>query len=146
MKTITSFLGIIISAFVLASCDIETSDNGPLDGYWHLTRVDTLSTGGACDFSSRRVFWGVQAGLLNVCDYDVAFDGYLMHFENDGLTLRVFNPYTDDRKEGDVKVEDPELLAPLGINALDETFRIEVLSGKSMMLATDKLRLNFRKM
>ena len=32
----------------LTSCEIETSENGDLDGYWHLEQVDTLATGGVC--------------------------------------------------------------------------------------------------
>ena len=31
---------------VLAGCDIETSDNGDLDGMWRLESVDTLASGG----------------------------------------------------------------------------------------------------
>ena len=31
---------------MIAACDIHTSDNGYLDGYWQLKSVDTLSNGG----------------------------------------------------------------------------------------------------
>lgn len=53
------FLFFIIGiGLLLTSCDIETSDNGDLDGYWHLVRVDTLATGVSSDLSETRVFWG----------------------------------------------------------------------------------------
>lgn len=136
----------VIALSALSSCEIETSANGDLDGFWHLVRVDTLSTGGVRDMSAGRVFWSVQADLLNITDYDRHYKGYLFHFENTGSSLRVYDPYEDNRAEGDIKVEDPSVLFPLGVNALDETFGIDRLDGSSMTLSTDELRLNFKKM
>ena len=60
-----------IALTTLASCEIETSDNGDFDGFWHLERVDTLATGGTLDLSKKRVFWGVQYKLISVRDVDV---------------------------------------------------------------------------
>ena len=34
--TIKSLLAALATPFLLASCTVETSDNGPLDGFWHL--------------------------------------------------------------------------------------------------------------
>lgn len=146
MKVIKSFIIAVLTAVVLGSCELETSDNGHFDGFWHLVSVDTLSTGGTCDLSDKRMFWGVQVNLLNVTDYDKNAKGYFLRFENAGSTLRLYDPYENNRTEGDIKVEDPSLLAPFGINALDETFRIEKLNKSRMILATDNLRLNFKKM
>jgi len=146
MKAVKSFIIMALAVSVMASCDLETYDNGKLDGFWHMVRVDTLSTGGMCDMSDRRVFWGVQANLLNVADYDKAPRGYIFHFENAGSTLRLYDAYVDNREEGDIKVEDPSVLSPFGINALEETFRIESLGSSHMTLATDELRLSFKKM
>ncbi len=61
--TIKSLLATLATTLLLASCNVETSDNGPLDGFWHLERVDTLATGGTTDYSSGYVFWGVQKDL-----------------------------------------------------------------------------------
>lgn len=135
-----------LAIYALSSCSIETSDNGDLDGFWHLTRVDTLSSGGVCDLSGKLVYWSIQMNLLNVTDYDVSNYGYLLRFKDENSTLRVYDPYTHDRSNGDVKVENPASLAPFGINALDETFTIENLSGSRMTLATEELRLSFKKM
>lgn len=146
MKKIFATFFIISALFAISSCSLETSDNGDLDGFWHLTRVDTIATGNACDMSGERVFWSVQMNLLNVTDYRTSSYGYLLRFINENSTLRVYDPYTHDRPNGDVKVEDPAQLAPLGINSLDETFNIESLSSKRMILSTNELRLSFTKM
>lgn len=37
----------LIGTFVMvfSSCEMETSKNGDLDGYWHLESIDTLENG-----------------------------------------------------------------------------------------------------
>ena len=134
-----------ISMATFTACTIETSGNGDLDGFWHLTQIDTLSTGCSADKSEELLFWAVQADLLNVVDRRIGSD-YLMRFDKSGTTLRVYEPYGNDRMSGDIKVEDPLELAPLGINALDETFTIENLSSSKMTLNDGFLRLSFVKM
>ena len=42
---ILMLVGMLVLCFQSA-CTLETSDNGDLDGYWHLEQVDTLATGG----------------------------------------------------------------------------------------------------
>ena len=131
-----------------ASCDIETSDNVPLDGYWHLVCVDTLSTGVSTDLSDTHVFWGVQMNLLQAIDHDhdTGHYGYLFNFENNGKTLRLYNAHKHERAEGDILVEDVEILKPLGVNTLDDLFAIEKLNSKEMVLRDNLLRLWFEKM
>lgn len=138
---------VVFSAIAMMfSCTFETSDNGDLDGFWHLERVDTLSTGGSCDMSERLVFWSVQMDLMNVADYKNNVNGYIMRFDHTGSLFRIYEPYVNDRMEEDPKVEDVQLLVPFGINALDETFTINRLTGSDMTLSTDELRLYFHKM
>lgn len=44
---IIMFLAFAVMGLLLpSSCTIEASDNGDFDGFWHLERVDTLTTGG----------------------------------------------------------------------------------------------------
>ena len=133
---------------LLTSCDIETSDNGQLDGYWHLVRVDTLATEGSCDFSETRVFWGVQMHLIQAVDHDndTGHYGYLFNFDYNGQTLRLYNAHKHERADGDPLVEDIEVLAPLGINAFDNLFKIEKLNSADMVLKDDVLRLWFERM
>ena len=136
-------------SLTLGGCSIEMSDNGELDGYWHLERVDTLSTGGVCDLSGQLRFWAVQAKMLALMDRGNDANGgafgYLLRFEHNGSKLRLYQPLLNDRVNGDSKVEDAKLLAPFGVNALDETFRVVSLSGSKMTLRTEELQLSFKK-
>ena len=135
-------------SMLLTSCNIETSDNGTLDGYWHLVRVDTLATGRSSDQSEARVFWGVQMRLIEAVDHDhdTGHYGYLFNFEHQGQTLRLYNGHKHERADGDLLVEDAATLAPLGISSLDELFTIEQLDSGGMVLRDDRLRLWFEKM
>jgi hypothetical protein len=47
MKKIIGVLSLAVMMLTLSSCEVETSQNGDLDGFWHLEQVDTLATGGA---------------------------------------------------------------------------------------------------
>ena len=123
-QIIKSLLAALATPFLLASCNVETSDNGPLDGFWHLERIDTLATGGTTDYSSGYVFWGVQKI-------------YLDHGHED-------NP--NHEQGGDIPVEAIDNnLRQLGINALPEHFKKEALNANRMILSTEKLRLKFKK-
>ena len=131
----------------LSSCELYSSDNGDFDGYWHLVKVDTLSTGTSCDMSERRVFWGVQAHLIEAIDhdYDPTHYGYLFYFEKDDLFLKLFNAHRHNRSEGDILVEDATALSPLGVNSLEDRFRIISLNYREMVLEDNLLRLSFKK-
>ena len=87
---------------MLTGCDIETSGNGKLDGYWHMTAVDTIAT--------------------------------------------LFEPYQNDRNEGDPALDDDEKLKPFGLEGPDQSFAVEMLKSKEMTLATNNLRIHFKKM
>lgn len=136
---------------MLYSCDIETSDNGDFDGFWHLEQVDTLATGGVSDFSKARVFWGVQAKLVSVRDVDKDGNfGYYLRFRQTGDSIIMHSPYKNnwhqDRENGgDLPVSDATLLAPYGINNLEEGFLKEHLSGGKMVLRSKTLRLRFKR-
>lgn len=142
------FLYILSIVLLFTSCDIETSDNGQLDGYWHLVRVDTLTSGVSCDFSNTRVFWGVEMNLIQVVDHDndSGHYGYLFNFEYKGNTLRLYNAHKHERADGDPLVENVEVLQSLGINSLDDFFTIEKLNKNDMVIKDDYLRLWFEKM
>lgn len=152
------FLPILLMAMWLlvgaASCgvDIETSDNGDLDGFWHLERVDTLATQKTVDYSGKRIFWAVQAKLLNVRDVDKDGRlGYLLRFSQTSDSLILSSPYkfnwheNEQSEGGDIPVEDAEELRPYGINGLEEHYYKEALSGGKMILRSKTLRLEFRK-
>lgn len=136
---------------LLASCTLETSDNGDFDGFWHLEQVDTLATGKSANLSNRRVFWGVQYKLINVRDVDVdGALGYYLRFTQTAGDITTYSPYKngwheDSANGGDTPISDAKLLAPYGINNIEEHFVKERLTGHTMILVSPTLRLHFRK-
>lgn len=130
----------------LGACTLETSDNGHLDGFWHLTRVDTLATGTTEDMSQRRLFWSVQLTLIDMRDADGNHSECISHFEMRSDSLFLFDEYLYDRTQGDVKIENADPLRPFGINRLGEKFQVQQLSSDRMTLQSDVVRLRFEKM
>lgn len=128
----------------LHSCTIEQSDNGKLDGFWKLTRVDTLATGGQLNLSEKGIFWSVQMNLLSVEDkYDDGAIPILFRFAHEGGQLKLSEPRESYQMTGDKLVEDVNKLKPFGINQINETFQVETLNSSHLYLSTDKLRLSF---
>lgn len=154
-QIIKSLLAVLATPFLLASCNVETSDNGPLDGFWHLERVDTLVTGGSTDYHKGYVFWGVQKDLMYIKDSSNGSIGaYYLRFNQTHDSLHVTKIYLDHGHEdnpnheqgGDIPVEAIDNnLRQLGINALPEHFKKEALNANHMILSTEKLRLKFKK-
>ena len=138
--------------FGMSSCTLETSDNGYFDGYWHLERVDTLATGGWCDYSKRRIFWGVQFKLLSCNDADVGPRGCYFRFDQTADSIIVHTPYKNNWHQdngpdgGDIPiivVNDD--LRQYGINNLREPFFKEKYKSDKMILRSETLRLYFTK-
>lgn len=147
---------ICLSALLLTlsftSCDMETSDNGDLDGFWHLEQIDTLSTGGVCDYSGRKVFWGVQYKLISVRDMAVVSRGYYFRFNQTGDSLVLSSPYANHwhQDQGDDGGDIPIIavtndMRDYGVNQLEEHYYKEKLTGGKMVLRTKNLRLRFTK-
>lgn len=131
---------------LLPSCDgIETSNNGDLDGMWHLVKMDSLDIQKTIDYKHEGIFWSVQNDLLQVDDKQVRYRSCLLRFEKKSETLRVFDPYLYNRDDGDELVDNNAFLTPFGINALNETFSIEKLNRNRMILKSQLLRLYFSK-
>ncbi len=145
MKKIISICTLcFVLCTLLYSCKLETSDNGKLDGFWKLTRVDTLATGGVLDLTESGIFWSVQMNLLSVKDkYQDDAREILFRFEHKNGTLKLYEPYEGYQYTGDKAVEDVKKLEPFGINQLTETFNVETLNGDHLYLSTSKLRLSF---
>ncbi len=127
----------------LEACDVEFSDNGALDGFWQMTSVDTIATGGVRNMVGSKIYWSVQKELLEV--KQIGFFGILFRFEYNNAFLTLSNPYVNDRDSSDIKVEDVSLIQPMGVNSLDEQFQVLQLDNKIMKLQSPILRLNFRR-
>ena len=132
----------------LASCEIETSGNGKLDGLWLLTMVDTLATEQTADVAAESMTWGFQGQLLQLreatMDYHPA--NILCRFDRSGNQLTVSSPVYNDRDKGDPAVENVDDLRPFGISQPEEHFTIVTLTRSHLVLKNEQLRLNLKKM
>lgn len=126
------------------SCDIHFSENGELDGFWQLARVDTLQ-GGSADVTNLRLFWSVQSELLQVSDLNYQHDAYIFRFEHKGDALRLYEPYLVDHAGSDIAVTQVDALQPYGLQSLDETFQVENLDKNNLQLKSHTLRLSFNR-
>ena len=73
-----------------------------------------------------------------ICDYFFTF-----RFTGDSLLLT--NPCLLDRERGDVVVTDVRELQPFGINALEERFKVIMLTDDRLVLRSDSITVNLRK-
>ena len=133
----------VLSLFFLVGCELETTDNGDLDGYWHLEQVDTLSAQRSIDYGQARIFWSIQFKLLQLSDLENNSIIYNLVYDNHQLTLA--DPYMFDRADGDTLVTDVEVLRRYGVNALQETMKVVSLQSDRMVLESPVLRLHFKK-
>ena len=132
--------------FCLSACELETSHNGKLDGWWLLTAVDTLQTGGHANVEAQQCTWAFQGRLLELRDVPGQRGDYLLSFAQHGEDLLLSHPYLSARDSGDVAVQTPQPLHPYGIQTLSEQFLIITIDRQHMVLTSTSLRLYFRKL
>lgn len=129
---------------------MESSDNGHLDGFWHLVRVDTLSTEGkivgTSDLSQDYFFWAFQFQLLSVRNTQKSPEEYFLRFQRQGDELVLSHPFQYVLQGKDAPVENIDLLRPFGINDQEERFRIVHLSSRRMTLQNKFLVLTMQKL
>ena len=136
----------ILTTMTLASCDIETSSAaGDFNGMWHLTRVDTIATGGVLNLKNEKLFWAFQNKLMQADDKNEKLAKILMRFNQTNTQLTLHTPYVYDRENGDVPLSDSTLLIPYGINKTEEKFDVVTLKGGKMVLQSEKLKLTLNK-
>ena len=132
--------------FCLSACELETSHNGKLDGWWLLTAVDTLQTGGHANVEAQQCTWAFQGRLLELRDVPGQRGDYLLSFAQHGDDLLLSHPYLSARDSGDIAVQTPQPLHPYGIQTLSEQFLIITIDRQHMVLTSTSLRLYFRKL
>ena len=132
--------------FCLSACELETSHNGKLDGWWLLTAVDTLQTGGHSNVEVQQCTWAFQGRLLELRDVPGQRGDYLLSFAQHDNDLLLSHPYFSARDSGDVAVQTPQPLHPYGIQTLSEQFSITTIDRRRMVLTSTSLRLYFRKL
>lgn len=147
MKTsLTRFFLIISVISLMTACHMESSENGHLDGFWHLVRVDTLSTGGTSDLHQDYFFWAFQFQLLSVRNTQKSPEEYFLRFQRQGDELVLSHPFQYVLQGKDAPVENIDLLRPFGINDQEERFRIVHLSSRRMTLKNNFLVLTMQKL
>lgn len=147
MRKIMIFLAVMTGmSFTIASCDLEASNNGDLDGFWQMTDVDTLATGGHVDMRPKAKTWGFQGKILQIRDAG-GYGGpiYSFKFSHSDDKLVIYEPYKVDRTVDDVVIDSVDLLRSYGINALREEYDVLKLNSDRMVLRSSMLQLTFRK-
>lgn len=145
-KCFKILFSLITILFALASCGdlLEHSQNGELDGYWKLTTIDTLATGGQKSVSEQSLFMAVQGKIMMLNDRNNG-DEYVFQFNHADGHLKIFDARQSNRGKGDPLLTDPEGLRPFGFNNLEEDFTVEKLSSGKLVLNDGTLRLHFIK-
>ena len=139
---------ILILGVLFVSCELETSGNDELDGYWQMSQVDTLSTGGVADTREALVYWGIQGKLLQIRFSEngkYLGEGFMFRFNREDDVLTLSSPILHHLYKTDEPITDVEVLKPYGIFDLEEVFAIEELNDHNMVLTNDVLRLRFRR-
>lgn len=135
----------IIACLAVTSCTLEVSDNGDLDGYWQLTKVDSLDTGLSADMHESGIFWAVNFDMLVARATKQPLGEVIFQFEHTADSLNLTNPYFLFRDSSDIKVDDVTLLRRYGVNNLEEKFLVKQLNSSKMILESEVLRLYLRK-
>ena len=136
---------LFVLCLTLSACEIETSNNGQLDGNWQLRTIDTLQTGGICDMSESYIYWSVENNLLQLRDIDNNNLKILFRFEKKGDLLNIHSPFKVITKDKLEALEDDNLLRPFGIYGTTVDFSIEQLNGSQLVLRNEDYRFHFRK-
>lgn len=140
---------VAISMFAFSSCELESSDNGKLDGFWHLESIDSLENGKTVDMSKLHVFWGIEYKLIAATQYDNNTERMFFRFEQTSDSLKITQAFINlghQDNGGDIPLtEVTNDLRYYGINNLPEGFAKEALSGSKMILRSKTLRLKFKK-
>ena len=140
---------VAISMFAFSSCELESSDNGKLDGFWHLESIDSLENGKTVDMSKLHVFWGIEYKLIAATQYDNNTERMFFRFEQTSDSLKITQAFINHGHQdngGDIPLtEVTNDLRYYGINDLPEGFAKEALSGSKMILRSKTLRLKFKK-
>ncbi len=120
-------LYIILCTTLLTSCQ-KADDNGDLGGWWKLLEIEELENGTVIDKRNEDCFWAIQLKLL------VTSNGGKGRFQHIGDSLFIqLQEYSPETKNDGF------------YNPENERFGVNKLTGKSMILQSEKVVLKFRK-
>lgn len=143
---LVAIVGMFMAA--LSSCSfLETDESGTIGGFWHMERVDTLTTGkSGYGISAEMRYWSIQGRILETSIRNGYLqDPIIFRYEHKGDSLILTDPRVSDRTKEDPAITEVDPLRPYGINKLREGFYIVAVDKGKMMLRNDYLKLYFVK-
>lgn len=141
----TSVIAYFALCMAMISCDIETSDNGNLDGFWQLTQIDSIANNKSVLVKESQIFWAIQTDVMEVRNISAGDTKILFRFNKTGNQLTIHTPYMEKDKDHRELLSDSTVLKPYYIQGLEETYEIDKLNNSNMQLSGSVLRLHFRK-
>lgn len=141
----------IVAMMGVTSCELHSSDNGALDNWWYLRRVDNVAEGTSTDYVEQRVFWGFIGNIMQTEKFTPR-SMYIYRFHHEGNTLRVCEPRINSSKAKDTLLWAKDLvkLEPHGLHMKEvtdskdpsktffqEVFTIEKLDDNDMVLLNE---------
>lgn len=136
---------ILLILTTVCSCEIETYDNGKLDGYWKLCEIDSIRNGEKLKLSDKSIFWAIQAKFIVLQNNNEDREKIYLRFKHIGDSLITHSPMFYDKLNGNTIIKDDSELKIYGINNLNESFYIYQLKNNSLILKTKLLQLKFIK-
>lgn len=129
---------------LLSSCNMETSNNGDLDGLWQATFKENIVTGSLIDLRDFNASWSFQGGLvqMNASTIPSHVIGKFVRTDN---FLKVNTLCIFRHGKGDEQITDVSVLEVFGFIQLDETFEVLELNEDVLRLQNSRVRLSFRK-
>lgn len=141
MRHLLYGIGMAMAMCLTVGCDRYASENGKLDGFWLLSQIDTLGTGGVANVRGQLLTYSFYTDMLQLRGRTEIN----LRFRHTGDSLLLYDPYSGGWGQPDNVLEDVSLLYPYGISRLQEAFRIELLRSHEMVLKSKELRLHFVK-
>ncbi len=157
MKHIAPTLLLTLLTPVLISSCSNMSDNGPIDGMWHLEKIYTRPDGNASgsysvekNCASDRIYWSFQLNLLSIRsaeEHNGKTSESVARFKLTSTTLDLTAIYVHYR-DRDSLLTDPNAvdLSSVGIHGINPSYTIVQLDGNHMRLCSTTDSLVFRKL
>lgn len=147
-RNIFLFLFSILSISFLVACSFNTdkvSGDGDLEGFWHLERIEYLSTDAAgattvssvSDLSNQLIFWSFQQKLLELSDKSDEISTVLCRFTANDGNLTIGNVYIPSY-DTDSLSTDVSLLAPFGMDQLNKTYSYTIHGSMLTLTGSDR--------
>jgi len=126
----------------------STESNGDLDGNWHLVTMDSVSAGTSRNMVPERIFWAVEARMMQIQKIGELYKVVNIRFEHRGDSLLLSDPRlyrAEDNTFPDTPMTDLRVLRLYGIDSVNERYAIRALTDDAMVLESRKVRLHFEK-